>query len=73
MGLIDYAHPAAAELRDDAVGSELRTGLQGHTERAILPLGSWGFQNRIGGESGDVPVAVEIGSGGSSLVVLYDR
>ena len=24
--------------------------MQGHTERAILPLGSWGFQNRIGGE-----------------------
>ena len=27
------AHPAAAELADDAVGTELRTGLEGHEER----------------------------------------
>ena len=37
--------------------------MQGHTERAILPLGSWGFQNKIGGEP----------SGASELVWLPTR
>ncbi len=33
MGLIDDAHPALAELADDAVRTELCTGLEGHEER----------------------------------------
>ena len=38
-GLVHHAHPAGAKLRDDAVGPECCTGSQGHSERAILPLG----------------------------------